>query len=58
MESEYFNPGEFAKDRAALYIVKNAIKNKKIGKGGIVVEGTAGNTGIGLQLFVKNMDWD
>jgi cysteine synthase A len=52
-KAEYFNPGESIKDRAALYIVENAIKNKKIQKGGIVVEGTAGNTGIGLAIVAK-----
>ncbi len=52
-KAEYFNPGESVKDRAALYIVKNAIKNKMIEKGGIVVEGTAGNTGIGLAVVCK-----
>ena len=49
-KAEYFNPGESVKDRAALYIVQEAIKNKKISKGGTVVEGTAGNTGIGLAI--------
>ena len=52
-KAEYFNPGESVKDRAALYIVKDAFKNKKIEKGGIVVEGTAGNTGIGLAVVCK-----
>ena len=52
-KAEYFNPGESVKDRAALFIVKDAIKNKKIQKGGIVVEGTAGNTGIGLAVVTK-----
>ena len=52
-KAEYFNPGESIKDRAALYIVEDAIKNKKIQKGGIVVEGTAGNTGIGLAVVTK-----
>ncbi len=52
-KAEYFNPGESVKDRAALYIVKDALKNKKIEKGGIVVEGTAGNTGIGLGIVCK-----
>jgi len=36
-----------------LFIVEDAIKNKKIQKGGIVVEGTAGNTGIGLAVVTK-----
>ena len=52
-KGEYFNPGESVKDRAALFIVKDAIKNKKIKKGGIIVEGTAGNTGIGLAIVAK-----
>tara|TARA_B100001093_G_scaffold495755_1_gene540586 strand:- start:469 stop:1464 length:996 start_codon:yes stop_codon:yes gene_type:complete len=52
-KAEYFNPGESVKDRAALYIVKEAFKSKKIEKGGIIVEGTAGNTGIGLGVVCK-----
>ena len=52
-KAEYFNPGESVKDRAALYIVNDAIKNKKIQKGGTIVEGTAGNTGIGLAVVAK-----
>jgi cysteine synthase A len=52
-KAEYFNPGESVKDRAALFIVEDAIKSKKIQKGGIVVEGTAGNTGIGLAVVSK-----
>lgn len=52
-KAEYFNPGESVKDRAALYIVQDAIKKKKIQKGGTIVEGTAGNTGIGLAVVAK-----
>ena len=52
-KAEYFNPGESIKDRAALFIVEDAIKNKKIKKGGIIIEGTAGNTGIGLAIVAK-----
>jgi len=52
-KAEYLNPGESVKDRAALFIVEDAIKNKKIQRGGIVVEGTAGNTGIGLAIVTK-----
>ena len=52
-KAEYFNPGESVKDRAALYIVKEALEKKKIEKGGIIVEGTAGNTGIGLAIVCK-----
>ena len=52
-KAEYFNPGESVKDRAALFIVKDAIKRKLISKGGTIVEGTAGNTGIGLAVVCK-----
>ena len=52
-KAKYFNPGESVQDRAALYIVKDAFKKKKIEKGGIIVEGTAGNTGIGLAVVCK-----
>ncbi len=52
-KAEYFNPGESIKDRAALFIIEDAIKKNKIQKGGIVVEGTAGNTGIGLAIVAK-----
>ena len=52
-KAEYFNPGESVKDRAALFIVQDAIKRKLIKKGGTIVEGTAGNTGIGLAIVCK-----
>ena len=52
-KAEYFNPGGSIKDRAALFIVNNAIKNKEIESGGTIVEGTAGNTGIGLAVVCK-----
>ena len=52
-KAEYFNPGESVKDRAALYIVKDAIQKKLISEGGTIVEGTAGNTGIGLAVVCK-----
>jgi cysteine synthase len=55
-KAEYFNPGESVKDRAALFIVKDALKRKLISKGGTIVEGTAGNTGIGLALVCKEYD--
>ncbi len=47
---EFMNPGGSVKDRAAKYLLLDAIKAGKIESGGIVVEGTAGNTGIGLTL--------
>ena len=52
-KAEYLNPGESVKDRAALFIVKDALKRKLISKGGTIVEGTAGNTGIGLAIVCK-----
>jgi cysteine synthase len=55
-KAEYFNPGESVKDRAALFIVRDALKNKLISKGGTIVEGTAGNTGIGLAIVCKEYD--
>ena len=55
-KAEYFNPGESVKDRAALFIVQDAIKKKLISKGGTIVEGTAGNTGIGLAIVCKKFD--
>ena len=50
-KAEYLNPGGSVKDRAALALIKDAEEKKLINKGGIVVEGTAGNTGIGLCLI-------
>jgi len=55
-KAEYFNPGESIKDRAAFYIVKDAIQKKLISRGGTIVEGTAGNTGIGLAIVCKEYD--
>jgi cysteine synthase A len=50
-KAEFLNPGGSVKDRAAWAIIKNAEKNGQLLKGGIIVEGTAGNTGIGLTLI-------
>ncbi len=55
-KAEYFNPGESVKDRAALFIIQDALKKKLISKGGTIVEGTAGNTGIGLAVVCKEYD--
>ncbi len=49
-KAEFLNPGGSIKDRTALGIINDAEKNKEIGPNGIVVEGTFGNTGIGLTL--------
>lgn len=50
-KAEFLNPGGSIKDRAAWSIIKDAEDKGKIFKGGIIVEGTAGNTGIGLTLI-------
>ena len=55
-KAEYLNPGESVKDRAALFIIKDAINRKLISRGGTIVEGTAGNTGIGLAVVCKEYD--
>ncbi len=49
-KAEFLNPGGSVKDRAALYIVKDAEERGLLKPGGVIVEGTAGNTGIGLAL--------
>jgi cysteine synthase A len=49
-KAEFMNPGQSVKDRAALFIIRDALKSGKLKPGGTVVEGTAGNTGIGLAL--------
>jgi cysteine synthase len=49
-KAEFLNPGSSVKDRAALYIVLDAEKRGALRPGGVIVEGTAGNTGIGLAL--------
>ena len=54
-KAEYFNPGQSVKDRAALFIINDAIKKGKIKKGGTIVEGTAGNTGIGLAVISREL---
>ncbi len=49
-KAEFLNPGESVKDRAALYIIRDAEERGNLRPGGVIVEGTAGNTGIGLAL--------
>ena len=49
-KAEFLNPGSSVKDRAALFIIKDAEERGALGPGGLIVEGTAGNTGIGLAL--------
>jgi cysteine synthase A len=52
-KAEFLNPGQSVKDRAALYIVKDAMARGTLRQGGVVVEGTAGNTGIGLAVVAN-----
>ena len=50
-KAEFMNPGQSVKDRAALFIIKDAIASGALRPGGVIVEGTAGNTGIGLAVI-------
>ncbi|MEM9224347.1 MAG: cysteine synthase A [Pseudomonadota bacterium] len=52
---EFLNPGQSVKDRAALYIIRDAVDRGALRPGGTIVEGTAGNTGIGLSLVGNAM---
>jgi len=49
-KAEFMNPGQSVKDRAALFIIQDAVRKGQLRPGGVIVEGTAGNTGIGLAL--------
>jgi cysteine synthase A len=52
-KAEFMNPGQSVKDRAALFIIRDAIAKGQLRPGGTIVEGTAGNTGIGLALVAS-----
>ena len=52
-KAEFLNPGQSVKDRAALYIIRDALDRKKLEVGGTIVEGTAGNTGIGITMVAN-----
>jgi cysteine synthase A len=54
-KAEFLNPGQSVKDRAALYIIRDAVASGRLRAGGTIVEGTAGNTGIGLALVGASM---
>jgi cysteine synthase A len=54
-KAEFLNPGQSVKDRAALFIIRDAIERGTLKPGGTIVEGTAGNTGIGLALVGASM---
>jgi len=54
-KAEFLNPGQSVKDRAALYIIRDAMARGALKPGGTIVEGTAGNTGIGLAMVANAM---
>ncbi|HDR29407.1 cysteine synthase A [Rhodovulum sp.] len=54
-KAEFMNPGQSVKDRAALWIIRDAVARGALRPGGTIVEGTAGNTGIGLALVGASM---
>lgn len=56
-KAEFMNPGQSVKDRAALYIIKDAEKRGVLKPGGTIVEGTAGNTGIGIALVANALGY-
>ncbi len=56
-KAEFLNPGQSVKDRAALFIVRDAEKQGLLKPGGTIVEGTAGNTGIGLTLVASALGY-
>lgn len=56
-KAEFLNPGQSVKDRAALSIIRHAEKTGALKPGGVIVEGTAGNTGIGLALVANALGY-
>mgnify|MGYP002876231393 FL=1 len=56
-KAEFLNPGQSVKDRAALYIIRDAEKRGLLKPGGTIVEGTAGNTGIGLTMVANALGY-
>jgi len=54
-KAEFLNPGQSVKDRAALFMIRDAVEKGLLAPGGTIVEGTAGNTGIGLALVGASM---
>jgi cysteine synthase A len=56
-KAEFMNPGQSVKDRAALFIIRDAVARGELKPGGTIVEGTAGNTGIGLAVVANAMGY-
>ena len=57
-KAEFLNPGSSVKDRAALFMIKDAVEKNLLAPGGLIVEATAGNTGIGLALCANAMGFE
>lgn len=56
-KAEFMNPGQSVKDRAALFIIQDAVRRGTLRPGGTIVEGTAGNTGIGLTILANALGY-
>ncbi|TGQ47692.1 MULTISPECIES: cysteine synthase A [unclassified Mesorhizobium] len=56
-KAEFMNPGQSVKDRAALFIIRDAEQRGLLRPGGVIIEGTAGNTGIGLTLVANALGY-
>ena len=56
-KAEFMNPGQSVKDRAALFIIRDAVERGLLKPGGTIVEGTAGNTGIGIALVANALGY-
>ena len=56
-KAEFLNPGQSVKDRAALGIIRDAERNGELRPGGVIVEGTAGNTGIGIAMVARALGY-
>src|SRR3546814_4375121 len=56
-KAEFMNPGQSVKDRAAPYIIREAARTGELRRGGTILEGTAGNTGLGLTLVENALDY-
>jgi cysteine synthase A len=56
-KAEFMNPGQSVKDRAALFIIRDAVARGTLKPGGVIVEGTAGNTGIGIALVADALGY-
>src|ERR1700712_1182793 len=56
-KADFMNPGQSVKDRAALFIIRDAERKGLLKPGGLIVEGTAGNTGLGLAMVASALGY-